>query len=145
MKTTFYFFHETSARNDVKLIRLKAKHGNKGIGVFWQIVEMLYEVDGYLKEEDSPAIAYELREEEAVIKSIIHEFDLFVLKDGLFTSTNILEQLEDRMRTSETAEIILEKDGKDIKVNQLIRPYYCRITMVVRPIYKERREKERKV
>ena len=43
-KDTFYFSHDYNARNDEKIKMLIRKHGMIGYGVFWAIVEDLYNI-----------------------------------------------------------------------------------------------------
>ena len=48
MKDTFYFQHDYNARNDPKLQDVLIDLGVEGIGVFWCIIEQLYEQGGKL-------------------------------------------------------------------------------------------------
>ena len=41
-KETFYFSHDYNARNDIKIKKLILKHGFCGYGIFWAIIEDLY-------------------------------------------------------------------------------------------------------
>ena len=41
-KETFYFSHDYNSRNDVKIKKLLSKHGLLGYGIFWAIIEELY-------------------------------------------------------------------------------------------------------
>ena len=41
-KDTYYFSHDYNCRNDEKIKRLLRKHGMSGYGIFWSIVEDLY-------------------------------------------------------------------------------------------------------
>jgi len=41
-KDTYYFSHDYNCRNDEKIKRLLRKHGMCGYGIFWSIVEDLY-------------------------------------------------------------------------------------------------------
>ncbi len=43
MKQTYYFSHDYHARNDDKVLMLRAKHGMEGYGIYWALVEMMYE------------------------------------------------------------------------------------------------------
>lgn len=98
-----YFSHDYGARNDIKLKKLFIKHGHEGKGIYWDLIEMLYENKGYLNQSDIPTIAYDLRVEENIIKSIIDNFGLFIRKsDGSFTSSGVLKRLEERERISQT-------------------------------------------
>ena len=46
-KDTFYFEHDANARTDDKILELRARHGWMGYGLFWAVVEMLREAEGY--------------------------------------------------------------------------------------------------
>ncbi len=49
-KETFYFSHDYNARNDDKILELRAKYGSEGYGIFWMIIESMAEnEDGGLK------------------------------------------------------------------------------------------------
>lgn len=43
MKEAFYFPHDYSARNDDKILALRAEYGMEGYGIFWAIVETMAE------------------------------------------------------------------------------------------------------
>jgi len=75
----------------------------KGIGVFWCIVEMLYEENGYLMLSECERIAFELQTECDVITDIIKTFDLFKNDGERFWSDTALERLGLRKSKSESA------------------------------------------
>jgi hypothetical protein len=76
-KDTYYFPHDFNARNDRKLIKVKLKYRMSGVGIFWSIVEMLYEENGKLALTDIPSISADFREKESTVLSIINDFELF--------------------------------------------------------------------
>ena len=39
----YYFSHDSNARNDEKVLMLRAKHGWEGYGLYWALVEMMFE------------------------------------------------------------------------------------------------------
>lgn len=94
-KDTFYFTHDYNARNDIKIKKLIIEHGMKGYGIYWSIVEDLYNNANALP-TDYKSIAYDLRVDEKVIESIIRDFGLFVFDNDVFGSTSIEERLEAR-------------------------------------------------
>lgn len=102
MKRAFYFAHDYNARNDRKMTRLMMKHGIAGIGAFWCIVEMLYEEGGELPTEYD-SIAFELRSNNDIIKSVIEDFDLFIVNGSRFYSESIKSRLKVRDDKSITA------------------------------------------
>jgi len=42
-KNTYYFQHDYNARNDPDIISLRAEYGWEGYGIYWLLVEMMYE------------------------------------------------------------------------------------------------------
>lgn len=98
-KDTFYFSHDYNSRNDSKVRRLVAKHGMAGYGVFWSIVEDLYNNANALQ-TDYDVIAYDLRVEELMVKSIVEDFNLFVIDGDTFGSSSVERRLNDRNEKS---------------------------------------------
>ena len=92
---TFYFSHDYTARSDIKIKKLIATHGMLGYGIYWSLVEDLYHNNNKL--EDNPALlAYDYRCTIEVIKSVINDFDLFIVKDGYVSSNSIQKRLDER-------------------------------------------------
>ena len=102
MKDTFYFSHDYNARQDDKIKRLIMKHGFLGYGIFWAIIENLYNNANALR-MDCELIAYEMRTTENVIESIINDFDLFVFDNDFFGSLSVERRLNERNNKSAKA------------------------------------------
>jgi hypothetical protein len=101
-KDTFYFSHDYNARNDEKIKRLIRKHGMIGYGIFWSIVEDLYNNANALQ-TDYDGIAYDLRTDSDVVASVINDFELFVFDGDFFGSNSVQERLDQRNSKSESA------------------------------------------
>jgi hypothetical protein len=101
-KDTFYFSHDYNARTDEKIKLLIRKHGLKGYGIFWAIVEDLYNNANALQ-TDYEGIAFELREDIEVIKSVLNDFNLFQFDDNCFGSLSVQKRLDERNERSATA------------------------------------------
>jgi hypothetical protein len=43
MKEAYYFSHDANARQDEKILMLRAEHGWEGYGIYWALVEMMFE------------------------------------------------------------------------------------------------------
>ena len=91
-KDTFYFSHDYNARNDEKIKRLIRKHGMQGYGVFWSIVEDLYNNTNALR-TDYEGIAYDLRSDSDLVASVVNDFDLFIFNGDYFGSNSVQERL----------------------------------------------------
>lgn len=93
-KVNNYFSHDFNARNDIKLKKVTMRLGMKGIGLYWCIIECLYENDGYLSFDDIKLLAYELRVDEKAIINLIENFDLFKKDENRFYSPSVLKRLQ---------------------------------------------------
>ena len=101
-KDTFYFSHDYNSRNDEKIKALIFKHGLKGYGIFWSIIEELYNNANELQ-TNYERIAFELREDVIIVKSVIEDFELFVISDNYFGSMSVKKRLEERANKSKKA------------------------------------------
>jgi hypothetical protein len=99
---TFYFSHDYNTRSDEKIKRLIRKHGMLGYGVFWAIIEDLYNNANALR-TDYEGIAYELRLDAEVVKSVINDFELFVFEDSFFGSQSVERRIAERENKSKNA------------------------------------------
>jgi len=143
MKETFFFPHDYNARNDRKLVKLAYRHGMAGIGVYWCIVEKLYEEAGFLP-LDLESIAYELRTDVELVKSVIHDFELFQFDDEKFWSETAIERLKVRMEKSEKARnSVLSRWSKYERNTDVLQPNNGRNTRKGKEsTVKNRKEKE---
>ena len=138
-KETFYFSHDYNARTDRKLVNVIMKHGMTGIGVYWCLIEMLYEEGGYLPKEYD-RISFELRTDINVIQEIIKDSELFHSDLEKFWSNAVLERLQQRCEKSEKARESINKRWNKYKLNtNVIRTNNKRNTI------KERKVKESKI
>ena len=101
-KDAFYFSHDSNARNDQRLLKIRMKHGMEGYGIYFAIVEVLREQKDYvLTLPDIPCIAYDLRVEIALIEEIVFNYDLFEVDDDKFYSRSLkrrMERLDDKRK-----------------------------------------------
>ena len=94
-KDTFYFSHDYNSRNDEKIKFLLRKHGFNGYGLFWAIIEDLYNNANALQ-TDYEGIAYDFRVDVSLIESIIKDFDLFVFEADTFGSLSVQKRIDER-------------------------------------------------
>lgn len=87
------FIHDADARNDHKILELRARFGWSGYGIYWALVEMLRSANDYkLKVDRMKAIALGLGEAEQVIRDVIDccfEVGLFRQEAGHFFSDSL--------------------------------------------------------
>ncbi len=95
-KKSFYFSHDSNARNDEKILALRMRHRAEGYGVYFMILERLVESTDYTSVKDYNALAFDLRVSAEIIKSIIEEFGLFAFTDDgkRFYSESLLKRMQ---------------------------------------------------
>lgn len=112
---SYYFSHDYSTRSDFKIKRLLQKHGILGYGIFWAVVEDLYNNDNSI-DYDLDFLAYDLRVDKEIINSVLNDFDLFVVSDGKITSASIDKRLKIvEGKTNRARSSALERWGFDKK------------------------------
>lgn len=100
MKETFYFSHDYHARDDEKIINLIKKEGYEGYGLYWALIEMLYEADGFLT-ENYDNLAFALRTDCDRIASVVKNYGLFTIASKKIHSKSCLARLAIRKGISE--------------------------------------------
>jgi hypothetical protein len=104
MKETYYFSHDYNARSDIKIRKLIAKHGYIGYGIFWGIIEDLYNNANEMP-LDYFCLSNEYKTNEDVINSIINDFGLFEVDNNIFGSLSVQKRLDTRKEKSIKARI----------------------------------------
>lgn len=94
-KDTFYFSHDYNSRSDEKVKSLLRKQGLAGYGLFWAIIEDLYNNANALR-TDYEGIAYDFRIDVSIVKSVLNDFDLFVFDGDSFGSLSVQKRLDER-------------------------------------------------
>lgn len=123
-KDAFWFRHDSSAGRDMKLLKIKGIHTHWGVGVFWEVIEVLRDQDGYKHEcdESSLQLLCSLIGCNDVPKFLSWyrdtiRFKLFSEKDGFFFSESLIA----RMRKWESTKDNGSKGGIKKKINKLQR------------------------
>lgn len=102
MKEANYLSHDFGARNDPKLLKLQMKMGGQGLGIWWCLVEMIWEADGRLP-MDYDSLAFGLRWATAEdVKKVVEDFDLFENDGEMFWSNSALARMSKRNNISES-------------------------------------------
>ena len=101
-KQSFYFSHDYNTRSDIKIKKLIVKHGYEGYGIFWALIEDLYQ-NANAMPLDYDCIAYDMRTGSDIIRSIINDFDLFEVEGSIFCSISVQRRLAQRNDKSRKA------------------------------------------
>ncbi len=96
-----------------------------GYGIWWAIVEDLYSNDNNIL-TDYETIAFDLRCDVVIIKSILHDFDLFIFNETHFGSLSVGNRIdimhEKSKQASISANIRWEKERDKKKRGELKKP-----------------------
>ena len=106
-----YFNHDSSARTDLRIIKLRAKLGYEGYGVFWALLELLFTEENKLCVNDYSEIAFGLQCDPKMLKQVIENFDLFTVEDDCFYSKRLNKQIEEINAKSNKAKESASKGG----------------------------------
>ena len=141
-KETFYFSHDYTARSDEKIKNLIYDFGYEGYGIYWSLIEELYQNANALR-TNYKRIAFDMRVDENTIKSIIENFDLFIVENEFFGSLSVQRRLDMRndkstkaresaqkrwtkdanaLPTQSECNAIKESKVKESKVKRFIKP-----------------------
>lgn len=101
MKDNQYLTHDLGARNDAKIVELQMELGCEGIGIYWCLIEMLWEQGGYLPRKYK-TLAFSIRgTQEDTVRRVVEDFGLFEIDGDEFFSRSALERLEHKKNQSE--------------------------------------------
>lgn len=85
----------------MKLQSVITKHGAVGIGVYWIIVEMLYQNGGELPLDIARNISVAYFTDFKVVESVIKDFDLFENDGNVFWSVRIRQTIDNTKKVSD--------------------------------------------
>lgn len=78
------FSHDSNARNDARLLRLRMEHGPAGYGIYCMLLEMLAERAALTT--DYAAIAFDLHVDAGLVRSVVEDYGLFEIDGATFFS-----------------------------------------------------------
>ena len=94
-KESYYFSHDSNARNDVKIIKLRRQLGLEGYGIYWCLIEMLRDTPDYKLPIDSvDDIAFSLNTSKEKVETVINNYELFIVDEQLFFSERLIRNME---------------------------------------------------
>lgn len=105
-KDSFYFSHDSNARNDLKIIKLRRQLGMEGYGIYWCLVEVLRETcDFRLPLEAIEDIAFQIDASKEKVEAVVKAYNLFKLENNHFFSLRLSRSMiafkEHKARLSE--------------------------------------------
>lgn len=98
-----YFPHDYNSRNDPKLLKAQMLLGMAGIGIYWCVVELLYEQKGYIEIANIEHIAFNLHITKEDLEKILFETSLFEKDAFKIWSNSLLKRIDHIARKSSSA------------------------------------------
>ena len=94
-KNAFFFSHDSNARNDEKLVKLRMYHSAQGYGIYFMIIEMMMESTSYQLSTDYAPLAFQLHVDKEQVRAVVEDFDLFQFSDDgeIFFSASLLKRV----------------------------------------------------
>lgn len=94
-KQSFYFSHDSNARNDIKIIKLRRELQMEGYGIYWCLIEMLRDEQGNkLPLSAIDDIAFSLNVSKEKVDAVVRRYSLFVIDETDFFSERLLRSME---------------------------------------------------
>lgn len=125
MKDAYYFSHDSNARFDPKILKLRAKYGLEGYGFYFCLLEIMRDCSNYLlNKNDFETIAYQLnldiKKAEILIKFCV-EIDLISEKisekNNFYYSKSFLERMAEMNTIREKRKQAGSKGGSKTQAN----------------------------
>lgn len=108
-KKTNYFTHDSNARNDEKIIRLRIKHGAAGYGVYFMLLERMRDEADYTIACDYDMLAFDFHVEPELVRSVVEDFELF---DFAADNTLFSYSFNERMKSMDDVSKVRSDAGK---------------------------------
>ena len=112
-----YFPHDSDARLDIKIRRLRKALGAEGYGIYWMILEVLREQEFFeYPIGDIDLLADEFKTSIDKVTAVIRSFELFEFNDDkTFYSTSLIARLEPYLQKSINARAAANKRWEEAK------------------------------
>jgi hypothetical protein len=137
-----YFRHDYHARNHLKFKPLRMDMGMTGLGIYWSVVEILYEEGGTVDKSHYTSIAYDLRILENDLKKVIEGYNLFEVTENAFASKKVIARLKEREKKAKKAADSAKKKWDKFYANADKKPANALRTLSERSAKENSREEK---
>ena len=144
MKDAYYFSHDSNARNDQRLMKLRMKYGPEGYGIYFMIIEILRDIENYtLHISDLESICFDIRSDNDKVLDIIKNYNLFEFEGDYFFSKSLsrrmerLDKIKEKRRESGKKGAIAKASAK-----QVLKSETASVEQVKESKVKESKEKK---
>ena len=138
-----YFSHDYNASKDPKLLRVRKQLGHAGIGLYWELIEMLYKNNNAISLTDIDALAIELDADEDVLNRLISDFGLFEQTDTYLFSPSINKRIEKRQEISDKRREAINNRYKNKKITTSVEQVNTSVLQNSTSVEQNIKEKEK--
>ena len=129
-----YINHKVSNRSEYVFRKLIERKGAAAYGVYWYVLEELYESGGRMLFEEIESISNVLCVRKDFVASVIKSFSLFQYDSDSFWSDEVIEQIEKRQKLKEKRKeaankrwvseknIIVPEKEKEVESSPIVKP-----------------------
>lgn len=122
-----YINHKISNRSEYVFRKLIERKGAAAYGVYWYILEELYESGGKMLFEEIESISKALCVREDFVASVIKSFSLFQYDSESFWSDEVIEQIEKRQKLKDKRKEAANKrwvpeKEKEVESSPIVKP-----------------------
>lgn len=129
-----YINHKISNRSEYAFRKLIERKGAAAYGVYWYILEELYESGGKMLFEEIEPISKALCVRKDFVASVIKSFSLFQYDSESFWSDEVIEQIEKRQKIKDKRKeaankrwvseknIIVPEKEKEVESSPIVKP-----------------------
>ena len=146
MKDAYYFSHDSNARNDQRLMKVRMKYGPEGYGIYFMIIEILRDTENYkLHISDIKSICFDIRSKEENVLDILKNYNLFEFEDDFFYSKSLSRRMEKLDKIKEIRRESGKKGAKaTAKVRQVLKSETANVEQVKQSKVKDSKAKDSK-
>lgn len=129
-----YINHKISNRSEYAFRKLIERKGAAAYGVYWYVLEELYESGGRMLFEEIESISNALCVRKDFVASVIKSFSLFQYDSESFWSDEVIEQIEKRQKLKDKRKeaankrwvseknIIVPEKEKEVESSPIVKP-----------------------
>lgn len=99
-------------------MNLRMDHGMSGLGLYWCIIEMLYEAGGFLPLTHFKIIAFELHTDIQFVEDVIFNYELFESDGQNFYSESVNHRMMIREQMAENGKKMAKSRWKSVKISE---------------------------
>lgn len=106
-KDSYYFPHDSNAKDDPKCVLLIEQLGTEGYGIYWILIETLRDQPDYTYPvANIPALARRYNTSAEKVRTVVYNYELFAIKDDkIFFSESLIKRMIPWNRKRELARI----------------------------------------